>query len=95
MHDVVSEVLKNTIRKIPFKNLFLVGKSNNYFLLFIRRMSANEKNIAEKVSVSFSFLESECWLEIFFKKMVFRIGVLPKMRVMKTKTPGQVKQQRN
>ena len=40
------------------KKLFPVGKSNNYFLLFIRRMSANEKNIAKNVSVSFSFLES-------------------------------------
>jgi len=34
-------------------------------------MSANEKNIAEKVSVSFSFLASECWLEIFFSKKWF------------------------
>jgi hypothetical protein len=53
MHDVVSEVLKNTIRK----KLFPVDKSNNYFLLFIRCMSVNEKNIAENIFVSFSFLE--------------------------------------
>lgn len=33
--------------------------------------------------------------DFFSKKMVFRIGVLPKMCVMKTKSPGQVKQQRN
>jgi hypothetical protein len=57
MHDVVSEVLKNTIRKIPLKKLFPVDKSNNYFLLFIRCMSVNEKNIAENIFVSFSFLE--------------------------------------
>jgi hypothetical protein len=57
MHDVVSEVLKNTIRKIPFKKLFPVDKSNNYFLLFIRRMSVKEKSIAENIFVSFSFLE--------------------------------------
>jgi len=44
MHDVVSEVLKNTIRKIPLKNLFPVDKSNNYFLLFAGRILINEKN---------------------------------------------------
>lgn len=30
----------------------------------------------------------------FSKKMIFRIGVLPKNCVMKTKPPGRVKQQR-
>ncbi|WP_337558255.1 hypothetical protein [Phocaeicola plebeius] len=58
MHNVVSEVLKIQSEKYLIKKLFPVGKSNNYFLLFIRRMSANEKNIAKNVSVSFSFLES-------------------------------------
>lgn len=35
------------------------------------------------------------WVWGFFsKKMIFRIGVLPKNCVMKTKPPGRVKQQR-
>lgn len=32
--------------------------------------------------------------DFFQKKMIFRIGVLPKNCVMKTKPPGRVKQQR-
>lgn len=32
--------------------------------------------------------------DFFSKKMIFRIGVLPKNCVMKTKPPGRVKQQR-
>lgn len=32
--------------------------------------------------------------DFFSKKIIFRIGVLPKNCVMKTKPPGRVKQQR-
>ena len=72
-----------------------VDKSNNYFSLFVGRILINEKNQLQM----FFYL---CFIirrlmgcgDFFSKKMIFRIGVLPKNCVMKTKPPGRVKQQR-
>jgi len=71
MHDVVSEVLKIQSEKYLIKKLFLVGKSNNYFLLFIRRMSANEKKYSQKCFCFFLIFRVLMLVGDFFQKKWF------------------------
>jgi len=77
------------------KKLFPVDKSNNYFSLFAGRILINEKKISYRCFyLSFIIRCLMGYGDFFSKKMIFRIGVLPKNCVMKTKPPGRVKQQR-
>ena len=76
------------------KKLFPVDKSNNYFSLFAGRILINEKNQLQMFLFKLHYQVFNGMWRFFFKKMIFRIGVLPKNCVMKTKPPGRVKQQR-
>lgn len=77
------------------KKLFPVDKSNNYFSLFVGRILINEKNQLQMFFyLSFIIRYLMGCGDFFSKKIIFRIGVLPKNCVMKTKPPGRVKQQR-